>query len=77
MIRLVNGVCVRVCVRACVRACAKSLLDDVSMNARIEQVSSEVKVEQPWLCVWLYVKDIIRGCECTCVSMFYFQCLND
>ena len=47
------------CVRVCVRACAKSLLDDVSMNARIEQISCEVKVEQPWLCMWLYVKDVV------------------
>ena len=49
----------RASVHACVRACAKSLLDDVSMNARIEQVSSDEKVEQPWLCVWLYVKDVV------------------
>ena len=42
----------------------RSLLDDVSMNARIERISSEVKVERAWLCVWLYVKDVVRGCEC-------------
>ena len=47
------------------------------MNARIEQASTEVKFEQPWLCVWLYVKDVVRGCECTCESICYFECLND
>ena len=50
------------CVGVCVRACIKSLLDDVYMNARIEQVSCEGKVEQPWLCVWLYVKDMVCLC---------------
>ena len=40
----------RLSCRVVVAGYVRSLFDDVSMNARIEQVSSDVKVERAWLC---------------------------